>query len=102
VNGMSDYAGVIVFGLIFIALALFLFGIWRKIRRRTGSATVMLGAMHNILNEDMQRAAEVLVEREAGKKMGEEESGEGKEKGGGAGEGEEEGERQNEGNEDAG
>ena len=78
-NGMPDSAGAIVFALIFLGLALFLFGIWRKIRKRSGSATIMLGAMHDILNEDMQRAAEVIVEREAGMKMEEEEAGEGTE-----------------------
>jgi hypothetical protein len=76
---MPDYVGGIVFGLIFAGLGLFIFGIWRKIRKRSGSATIMLGSMHNVLNEDMQRAAEVIVEREAGKKMEAEESGEGSE-----------------------
>jgi hypothetical protein len=80
VNGLPDSAGAVVFALIFLGLALFLFGIWRKIRKRSGSATIMLGAMHDILHEDMQRAAEVIVEREAGKKMEEEESGEGDER----------------------
>ena len=53
-----------------VVLILFFAAIWRKIRNRSGSATMMLGAVHNFLNEDQQRAAEVIVQREARKKVG--------------------------------
>ncbi|MFC1628237.1 hypothetical protein ACFL3H_03890 [Gemmatimonadota bacterium] len=52
-----------------LVLILFIAAIWRKIRNRSGSATMMLGAAHNILNEDQQRAAEVIVLQEAQQKM---------------------------------
>ena len=57
-----------------VVLVLFIFAIWRKIRNRSGSATIMLGSMNNILNEDQQRAAEVIVLQEAQQKMVEQDS----------------------------
>ena len=67
---VSDTLGIAVALGIAIILFLFLAAMYRKIRNRSGSATMMLGAVHNFLNEDQQRAAEVIVQREARKKMG--------------------------------
>ena len=73
---MSDTFSLVVVIGVLIALFLFIGAIWWKIRKGSGSATIMLGAMHNFLNEDQQRAAEVITLQEQKKKMGEQESGE--------------------------
>ena len=66
---MSDTFTIAVLIGTLVFLVLFIFAIWRKIRNRSGSATMMLGSMNNILNEDQQRAAEVIVLQEAQQKM---------------------------------
>lgn len=73
---MTDAAAIAVLAGSLFFLFLVCFVMYRKIKNKSGSATILLGSMHNFLNEDLQRAAEVIVEREAKKKMGEEESGE--------------------------
>ncbi|MFC1500474.1 hypothetical protein ACFL6T_05605 [Candidatus Zixiibacteriota bacterium] len=55
-------------------LLIFILAIWKRIRNRSGSATMMLGSMHNILNEDQQKAAEVIILKEAQQKMVEQDS----------------------------
>lgn len=78
---MTDAAGIVILLGFILAVFFICAGIYRKVKKRSGSATILLGATHDILNEDLQRAAEVIVEREAKKKMGEEESGEPEEPG---------------------
>jgi hypothetical protein len=49
----------------------------RRARRGGGGATVgMLGAVHELLSRDRQRAGETIVERNAGKQAEADESGE--------------------------
>ena len=59
-----------------VVMLLFIFAIWRKIRNKSGSATMMLGATFELLNEDQQRAAEVIIQKEQQRKMEEQEQGE--------------------------
>ena len=73
-----DNLGDIFSGLLLIGFPLLVVVIcvllYRKIRRGSGSATILLGATYNIHDADKQRAIEVIVEREAGKKMEEQSS----------------------------
>ncbi|MFC1543630.1 hypothetical protein ACFL4Y_00045 [Gemmatimonadota bacterium] len=66
---------IVAWGIPVLAVVL-LAGTWRRLKRGgRGAGTTLLGSAHNILNEDQQRAADVIVEEQAHKKLGSQESG---------------------------
>lgn len=78
-DDLPDLVIILIWTSIPLAILLLCAAMYRKIRRGSGSATILLGATYNIHDMDKQQAIEIIVEREAGKKMEEQESGEPKE-----------------------
>ena len=78
-DNLPDIVTALVWIAIPLAIVLLCAAMYRKIRRGSGSATILLGATYSFHDADKQQAIEIIVEREAGKKMEEEESGEPKE-----------------------
>jgi hypothetical protein len=75
VGNLSDTIAALIWITIPVAIVLLCAAMYRKIRRGSGSATILFGATYNLHDMDKQEAIEIVVEKEAGKKM-EEESGE--------------------------
>jgi len=61
---------------VILLVGIFACMVWMAMRARKGriSATTTLGANYELFNKDQRRAAEVIVNRNAGKKMEEQDS----------------------------
>lgn len=65
-----------VIGALVLLIGIFAFMVWLSLRARKGriSATTPLGTNYELFNRDQRKAAEVIVNRNAGKKMEEQDS----------------------------
>jgi len=76
VDNLGDiFSGLLLIGFPLLVVVICVL-LYRKIRRGSGSATILLGATYDLHDADKQQAIEVIVEREAGKKMEEQSSAE--------------------------